>query len=124
MEPSRIHELNKIAGAFCGKKLTGQFSHGGERWVYASYEDECTMQYTQWNPSENHEQAAEVKAMLREKAIEHESRYDSLLNKYLIRMSKPKMAITVSTKITGYDESELIALLLAVEAVMKKEKHA
>ena len=78
------------------------------------------MQYTQWNPSENHEQAAEVKAMLREKAIEHESRYDSLLNKYLIRMSKPKMAITVSTKITGYDESELIALLLAVEAMGKE----
>ena len=64
MEPSRLHELNKLAGEFCGKKLTGQFSHGGERWVYASYEDECTMQYTPWNPCENHNQAAEVKATL------------------------------------------------------------
>ena len=123
MELGRIHELNKLAGEFCGKRLTGQFSHGGERWVYASYEDECTIQYTQWNPCENYEQAAEVKAKLREKAIEHESRYDSLLKKYLIRISKPKMAITVSTKITGYDESELIALMLAVEALMKEQNH-
>ena len=117
MEPSRLHELNKLAGEFCGKKLTGQFSHGGERWVYASYEDECTMQYTQWNPSENHEQAAEVKAKLREKG------YDMIIsikkNHVVVMIFAPSEGMW-----EGQHESELIALLLAVEAVMKKEKHA
>ena len=91
--------------------------------MYASYEDECTMQYTPWNPCENHEQAAEVKAKLREKEIEHESRYDSLLKKYLVRISHPKMAITVSTKITGYDESELLAFAMAVEKMREGERY-
>ena len=117
MTPTRIHELNKLAGEFCGKKLTGQFSHGGERWVYASYEDECTMQYTQWNPSENHEQAAEVKAMLREKGYGYAIGFDKNRGAYGAMLYPPKgMMVAIFS-----DESELIALLLAVEALTKKE---
>ena len=118
MEPSRIHELNKIAGAFCGKEMEERNS----RWFTIMTFPEGNV-LSEWSPCTDHNQAAEVKAMLREKAIEHESRYDSLLNKYLIRMSKPKMAITVSTKITGYDESELLAFAMAVEKMREGERY-
>ena len=118
MEPSRIHELNKIAGAFCGKKLTGQFSHGGERWVYASYEDECTMQYTPWNPCENHNQAAEVKATLREKFIRYSMRMIFLCSGQIFH--EWELEDLDGFAHNGRDESELIALLLAVEALGKE----
>lgn len=59
MEPSRVHELNKIAGEFCGKILTDE----GGVWLYTTTLSGVP-HYRKWNPADDHNDAAEVKAML------------------------------------------------------------
>ena len=112
MEPSRIHELNKIAGEFCGKILTDE----GGVWLYTTTLSGVP-HYRKWNPADDHNDAAEVKAKLREKGYKY----------YMDNYDGPhewEISDGVHYIKTGKHKDELIALLLAVEALMKEQKHA
>ena len=119
MEPSRIHELNKIVGVFCGKELNETDVNSMPAWFYTNERGHLIP----WHPCIKHAQAAEVKEKLREKGYGYALGWDQERKKYmaLIQAGETHKSPIVEC---GSDESELITLLLVVEAVMKKEKHA
>ena len=110
MTPNRRHELNKLAGEFCGKALAETQSSGSRGWLYMGEQAFPTI----WNPCVKHDQAAEVKATLREKGCD-----------MLIAVKKNYVMVMIFAPSEGMwegqHESELIALLLAVEALGKEE---
>ena len=106
MEPSRIHELNKLAGEFCGLELT----EVGGAWLHTT--KLCGVpHYRKWDPSDDHNDAAEVKAKLREKECFYDCFWDR--SKHHVNIKDEVCCLDV----WGHDKSELIALLLAVEAL-------
>ena len=115
MEPSRLHELNKIAWEFCELEIL-ELINEGNVWLQVTTLGGVP-HYRKWDPADDHNDAAEVKAKLREKG------YDMIIsikkNHVVVMIFAPSEGMW-----EGQHESELIALLLAVEAVMKKEKHA
>ena len=112
MEPSRVHELNKIAGEFCGKILTDE----GGVWLYTTTLSGVP-HYRKWNPADDHNDAAEVKAKLREKFIRYSMRMIFLCSGEVFHQWE--LEGLGGFTCGGGDESELIALLLAVEALGK-----
>ena len=113
MEPSRIHELNKIAGAFCGKEMEERNS----RWFTIMTFPEGNV-LSEWSPCTDHNQAAEVKATLREKFIRYSMRMIFLCSGQIFH--EWELEDLDGFAHNGRDESELIALLLAVEALGKE----
>ena len=111
MTPTRIHELNKLAGAFCGKEMEERNS----RWFTIMTFPEGNV-LSEWSPCTDHNQAAEVKATLLEKGCD-----------MLIAVKKNYVMVMIFAPSEGMwegqHESELIALLLAVEALMKEQNH-
>ena len=117
MEPSRIHELNKIAGAFCGKEMEERNS----RWFTIMTFPEGNV-LSEWSPCTDHNQAAEVKAKLREKGYEYEiSWYRGKYHDVMI-WEAGTLTDRLKTISDGQHESEPTALLLAVEALGKEEE--
>ena len=110
MTPTQLHELNKLAGEFCGKELEEVHLNSVSRWFYTNERGRCVS----WNPCVKHDQAAEVKAMLREKGCD-----------MLIAVKKNYVMVMIFAPSEGMwegqHESELIALLLAVEALRREE---
>ena len=113
MEPSRLHELNKLAGEFCGKEMEERNS----RWFTIMTFPEGNV-LSEWSPCTDHNQAAEVKATLREKFIRYSMRMIFLCSGQIFH--EWELEDLDGFAHNGRDESELIALLLAVEALGKE----
>jgi len=103
MTPS-LHDLNRVCAEFCGKPIV--WNSDGDCWNVGFEPGGLA-----WNPCEDHNQGAEVKAKLREKGVEIVSMTVNLLNHWIVEL------ITYKGKYEAKHESELIALALAIEAL-------
>ena len=117
MEPSRIHELNKIAGEFCELEILERIRDDGMFFVLG-LEDRRKITSLSWDPCSNHNHADVVKAKLREKFIRYSMRMIFLCSGQIFH--EWELEDLDGFAHNGRDESELIALLLAVEALGKE----
>lgn len=103
------NHLNKVLADFCGKRVMA-LSNG---WVLYPPDAVCN-----WNPCEDHNQMAEVKAKLREKGYGYITIYSQYESSYQAAVENDKgKSFTVECK-----ESELLALALAVEKMKEGER--